>query len=246
MKFTKNIHKQAYLTGVLSLFLFGCSVKEAYITPEGLLSVLGPSPNFTPENLPKDWIIKTNGKLNKSQIQIVTKNGKRSLKVTSAKDDFIIVRRTNAMMLATPFLSWSWLIEQALSSGYHPLRIIIGFYGGDPKSRVDGNKTFKWLSNSLPRHDRMISFTWGKSALQRGSLMTQSRASTSLAPSYTVRGGRENVGSWWLETVDVSSLYHQIWPKDNRASTRIVFIGIGAIAEPFLATAQFSDIKLSR
>ena len=246
MKITKKIHQQAYITVVLSLILSGCSVKEAYITPEGLLSVLDPSSNFSTENLPKDWIIKNNGTLNKNQLQIVIKNGKRSLKVTSAKDAFIIVRRTNAMMLATPFLSWSWLIEQPLSSGNHPPCIFIGFYGGDPKSRKFSNKTFKWLGNSLPRHDRTISLTWGKSALQRGSLITQRRDGTNLVPSYTVRGGRENTGSWWLETVDVSSLYQQIWPKDNKANARIVFIGIAAISERFPATAQFSGIKLSR
>ena len=246
MKPPKLFHKLASFVGVIGLTLFGCSVKEANIAPEGLLSVLGPSPGFSPEDLPRDWIIKKNGNLNMSQLRIVTKAGKRTLKITNAEDSFIIVRRTNAMMLATPFLSWSWLIEPQSPSGYHPVRIVIGFYGGNPRSHIKRNRSFKWLGNSLPKHDRIISFTWGESALQRGTLIIPTKDKTNIAPAYTVRGGRENTGSWWLETVDVSTLYRQIWPEDNRASARIVFIGMTTVAGSPSAPAHISGITLSR
>jgi len=246
MKPPKLFHKLASFVGVIGLTLFGCSVKEANIAPEGLLSVLGPSPGFSPEDLPRDWIIKKNGNLNMSQLQIVTKAGKRSLKIANAEDSFIIVRRTNAMMLATPFLSWSWLIEPQSPTGYHPVRIVVGFYGGDPRSHIRRNRSFKWLGNSLPKHDRAISFTWGESALQRGALINPKLNKTNIAPTYTVRGGRENTGLWWLETVDVSTLYRQIWPEDNRANARIVFIGIAAVAGSATAPAHISGITLSR
>lgn len=246
MRILSKPYKLATIAGVLSLLLSSCSVKQASITPEGLLNVLGPSPSFNPENPPKDWIIVRNGKIKKNQLQIAIKNGTRSLKVTNAENSFIIARRINAMMLATPFLSWSWLVEQQSTFGYHPLRIVIGFYGGDPKSRAESRQSLKWLGNTFPRHDRIINLTWGESALQRGTLMNTLLDNSSMTSSYIVRGGRENTGSWWLEAVDVSTLYRKSWPKDNKANARIVFIGIAAEAQRFSAPTQFSNIKLFR
>ena len=245
MKIPTILQQQAFLAGVLSVVLNGCAVKEADITPEGLLSVLGPSPDFSLENLPKDWIIEKEGSLNKNQLQIVTKNDKFALKITNAKNTFTIARRINAMMLATPFLSWSWFVEQSSIQGYHPLSIVVGFRGGDSRSHNQSSRSFNWFGNTLPEHDRAIKLTWGESALQRGTLNPPQNR-TKLSQSYTVRGGRENTGLWWLETIDVSTLYSKIWPEDNIASIRIVFIGVSAVAERLPAPIQFSSIKLSR
>jgi hypothetical protein len=187
-----------------------------------------------------------NGPLDESLLQIVVKDGVPSLKITNAEDTFIVVRRTKAMMLATPFLSWSWFIEPPSTSGYHPVRLVIGFYGGNPASRSRGSQPFRWLESSLPAHDRAISLTWGESALQRGTLTTPPPGSTNAAARYTVRGGRENAGSWWLETVDLSDLYRQVWPKDDSAKAQVVFIGIAAAAGRAPAPAHVSGIILSR
>jgi hypothetical protein len=234
------------LVGTMLLTLAGCAVKQTNVAPEGLLAVLGPFPGFSPENLPDDWTIEKNGSLDVKQLQIVTKNGMPSLKITNGEDSFIVVRRTNAMMLATPFLSWSWFIEPPSTSGYHPVHMVIGFYGGDPASRSGGNRPFRWLVSSLPTHDRAMSLTWGESALQRGTLTAPPAGSASAAPRYTVRGGRENAGSWWLETVDLSDLYRQIWPQDDSAMAQVVFIGIAASARRTPAPAHVSGITLSR
>ena len=32
---------------------------------------------------------------------------------------------------------------------------------------------------------------------------------------YVVRGGRENLGRWWQESVDLSALYARAWPGDS-------------------------------
>lgn len=231
--------------GIMLLILTGCSVKEANVEPEGLLSVLGPFPGFSPEDLPDDWAIEKNGSLDVSQIQIVTKDGLPSLKITNAENSFIVARRTNAMMLATPFLSWSWLIEPPSTTGYHPVRMVIGFYGGDRRSRSRTSQPLRWLGSSLPTHDRAMSLVWGESALQRGTLVMPTSDSTNADPLYTVRGGRENTGSWWLETVDLSSLYRQIWPQDDSVNARIVYIGIEAVAGRVPSPACVSDITLS-
>jgi len=246
MKFLQFFLGATTLAGVILPILSGCTVKHAYVAPEGLLSVLGPFPGFSVADLPDDWIIKKNGSLDVVQLRVVTKDGIPSLRITNAEDSFIIVRRTEAMMLATPYLSWSWLIEQPSTSSYHPVRMVIGFYGGASKRRPVSSPPFRWLGSSLPTHDRIISLTWGESALQRGTIETPSKDSTNATPSYTVRGGRENTGAWWLETVDLSDLYHKIWPQDNRAIAQVVFIGIEAVAGHVPAPVHVSGITLSR
>ena len=231
--------------GIMLLLLTGCSVKKAIVAPEGLLSVLGPFPGFSPENLPDDWAVVKNGNLDIKQIQIVTKDGLPSLKITNSENSFIVMRRTNAMMLATPFLSWYWLIDPPSTTGYHTIRMVVGFYGGDPKSRSSISQPFRWLGRSLPPHDRAINLVWGESALQRGTLIKPTTDSKNKVPLYIVRGGRENTGSWWQETVDLSSLYRQVWPQDNSANAKIVYIGIKAVADSVPAPAYVFDITLS-
>ncbi len=226
--------------------LQGCAVEQASVAPEGLLEVLGPFPGFSPVKLPGDWAVEKDGELNESQLQIVNMDGVPSLKVTNGEESFVVVRRTNAMMLATPYLSWSWYIEPPSASGYHPVRLVIGFYGGDPASPSRGSEPLRWLGSTLPPHDRALSLTWAESALQRGTLSPLKDKNKRAAPRYTVRGGRENAGSWWLETVDLSDIYRKAWPKDEGGDTRIVFIGIAASGGRTPAPAFVSGIVLSR
>lgn len=246
MKFLQIFLEVTTLAGVILLILPGCTVKQASVAPEGLLSVLGPFPGFSPLDLPIDWIIEKSDSLDVGQLRVVTKDGIPSLRITNSEDSFIIVRHTNAMMLATPFLSWSWLIEPPSTSGHHPVRMVIGFYGGASKGQRVSSQPFRWPGSSLPTHDRIISLTWGESALQRGTIVMPPKDSTNPVPRYTVRGGRENTGSWWVETVDLSDLYRKIWPEDNRAIVQVVFIGISAVAGHVPAPVHMSGIILSR
>lgn len=234
------------LAGAMLSGLSACAVPQASVAPEGLLQVLGPFPGFSPVELPGDWAIEKQGSLDESQLQVVNKQGIPSLRVTNGADSFVVVRRTRAMMLATPFLSWSWNIEPPSAPGYHPVRLVVGFYGGDPESPSRGSQPLRWLGSALPAHDRALSMIWGESALQRGTLSPPVEAEARAAPRYSVRGGRENAGSWWLETVDLSALYQRSWPKDDAVEVQIVFIGIAAAGERPPAPANIAGIILSR
>ena len=238
---------KSFVLAAAALFLIsGCAVEQASVAPEGLLEVLGPFPGFSAVELPGDWAIDKNGELDASQLKIINMQGVPSLRVTNGEDSFVVVRRTRAMMLATPFLSWSWYIEPPSASGYHPVRLVVGFYGGDPASPSRGSEPLRWLGSSLPPHDRAIALTWAESALQRGALAKGNPEEKRSAPRYTVRGGRENAGSWWLETVDLSDIYRKVWPRDEMAQTQIVFIGIAAAGNRNPAPANISGVVLSR
>ena len=87
---------------------------------------------------------------------------------------------------------------------------MVVFHGGNPKSRGLGGTALVWPDDSLPPHDRAVVIIWGESALQRGSI-TKPKSSTrrQAASRYTARGGRENTGSCWLETVELSDIYRR-------------------------------------
>jgi hypothetical protein len=236
---------KAAVLGLL-MGLWGCTVQQVSVAPEGILQVLGPIPGFSPVEMPGDWAIEKQGELDESQLQIINKDGIPSLKVTNGADGFVVVRRTSAMMLATPFLSWSWNIEPPSAPGIHPVRLVIGFYGGDLESPSRGSQPLRWLGSSLPAHDRALAMTWAESALQRGTLLPAPEADSRAAPRYIVRGGRENAGSWWLETVDLSDLYQRSWPADDAAMAQVVFIGIASAGGRSPAPVNISGILLSR
>ena len=94
--------------------------------------------------------------------------------------------------------------------GVHPVRLVVGFHGGNPKSRGLGGTAWFDPMTPCPPHDRAVVIIWGESALQRGSI-TKPKSSTrrQAASRYTARGGRENTGSWWLETVELSDIYRR-------------------------------------
>ena len=219
-------------------------VPRATVEPKGLLEVLGPTPEFVPEALPGDWVVDGYSRDGGAELSVVRKQGVPALRMVNGEDSFLVVRRTQATLLATPYLSWAWNMEHH-EQGFHPVRLIVGFHGGDPKSGTWAGQPLVWLGSALPPHDRALVITWGASALQRGSLV-RPRGGKRGVPRYTARGGRENAGAWWVETVDLSQLYARVWPGDDAARASVVFIGVAAAGGRKPTPAHVSGIVLSR
>ncbi len=228
------------------LLLAGCAVERVSVEPEGRLEVLDALERFSSGILPADWALEGAGKAFEAHLSVVVENGVPALRVSNGEDSFVVVRRTQAMLLATPYLSWGWNVEPH-GAGAHPVRLVVGFFGGNPESGSWGSQPFAWLGSALPPHDRALAIVWGDSALRRGT-MTLSGDRPNAAPLYTARGGRENNDLWWLETVDLSHLYALVWPGDDLGRVQVVYIGIAAAAagERPPSAAYVSDIVLSR
>ncbi len=224
--------------------LVGCAQPLTGEPPSGTMDVLGPVPTFEPGALPRDWI--TEGKVGRSQLTVVERDGIPALKVINGRQSFVAVKPTKASLLATPYLSWAWNMEPQ-ESGFHPVRLVVGFQGGHLKSRRWGSSSPVNTGSGLPLHDRAVVITWGESALQRSSItMPETKSGTQAALRFTARGGAENTGSWWFETVDLSDIYRRAWPGDDAANTRIMFIGFAAAAGKRVSPAYLSGIRLSR
>ena len=218
--------------------LAGCSETTAtLVAPDGKLDVLGPAPNFSTVTLPNDWVAA--GSDAQSRFSVVAHDGIPVLKVTLGEKEAYAVRRVDASLLTTPYLSWAWNVE-AHGQGQHPVRLVIGFRGGPSKSAAPRPR---WSGPSLPPHDRLLALIWGDSALNRGTLAAGDDGAW---PTYTVRGGRENSRTWWLETVDLAQLYTGAWPDDNLSSARLMFIGVAATANPRTVVAHVAGVQLSR
>lgn len=212
--------------------------------PEGRLSVMGAGLNFNFDAPPKDWLIATSddvisAKTVFSPLTSVTRDGVPALEIRSGAAQSIAVRRVNAMLMATPYLTWSWHLSDH-GVGIHPVRMVIGFQGGAPLGTPN-----KGQSNGLPNHDRALTLVWGDTALRRGTLTAPPPDRPLEAAVYTVRGGRENTRKWWRDTVDLSELYKKAWPGDTSRTVHITFIGMAAAPRLPAVRGRVSGIELS-
>ena len=211
--------------------------------PEGQLAVMGPDPSFSLDAPPKDWIISTTSPNPSGQgratLRTVSHQGVPAVELSSTDTMSVAVRRVDAMLLATPYLSWSWHLSDH-GQGIHPVRIVVGFVGG-----IGEDAARDPLGGDLPAHDRAIALVWGDTLLRRGSLSLPPADRPTQAPLYTVRGGRENTRRWWLETVDLSQIYAEAWPGDDFKKVRIGFIGLAAAPRKPAVSGRVSGILLS-
>lgn len=234
-----------YLGLVGLLALFACSATDATIQLGGSLNVFSTNKAFVITDLPDDWV--TRGKISKRAVSATSALGSTTVSVTSAPKPYLFARRIQASLLATPYLSWRWKLQSG-SQGNHPIRIVIGFSEGGAAPIERSTFTQLFPGSALPRHDRVLTLLWAPSALMRGNLepIAVSGKSKKLEAHYAVRGGAENIGFWWPETVDLASLYKSSWPTDTQSSVQVRFIGVTSAASKFRMTAFFSDLRLSR
>lgn len=236
-----TICKVLILTGGI-LSLVACAdttIKPNQPSPEGRLPIMGPAPSFNLDAPPEDWIIFGGPQDGQSAISNVTREGVPALEIKSGAKRVIAVRRVNAMMLATPYLSWAWHLTSH-GKGIHPVRVVVGFQGGAPQDTQLGTQ-----GDTLPPHDRALALVWGDTALRRGTLSLPPADRPLQAPLYTVRGGRENTRKWWVENVDLSTLYAKAWPGDNHRKARITFIGLAAAPSSTVVRGRVSGILLT-
>jgi len=221
-----------------------CAAPRVSVDPSGRMEVLGPEPGFSPASPPPGWVHEGDAD---GRVEVVSQ-GVPALRVRPGDGAFVFARRTDAVLLAAPYLSWAWNMD-AQRAGPHPVRIVVGFHGGDPKSPSWGSQPLAWLGSVLLPHDRVLMLVWGESVLARGDLSpvveSASAVPANRAPRFTVRGGRENAGQWWVETADRADLYSRAWPRDDHRRVRIVFVGIASAVQAE-AGAHVSGIVLSR
>ena len=227
---------------VLAVLVSGCAIPTKSISPEGYLEIFGPTSTLKKANLPAEWFVDgmERSSFVADHLSIERIDGSPALNISTGSQNYIIAKRTRASLLAAPFLSWSWNVPSFQGNEY-PIRLIIGFHGGNPKSSSWGSQLLVYLGKITPPFDRAISIIWHRKGLLRGTI-----DHTTKLPKYIARGGIDNTDKWQTENIDLAELYKRLWPKDEYHKVRIMFAGFAARQSATPTSAAFADFVLSK
>jgi len=221
------------------VLLSACAVERVTPGPASSLDILGPRPDLVTVGLDGSWKISDTSVL--KTLSIERFEGIPGLRMRPMGHAYSMVRRLDAQLTVTPFLTWTWLTEENHSQR-HPVHIIAGFNSGSGASE---DPKYEWFDDDLPHHDRAIEFIWSDSALARGTFKGP-QLKPARPPYYVVRGGREAFGVWWYEALDLQALYQRAWPKDDIFGVRVSFLGFRTETGAEDEAMTVSGLRLSR
>ncbi len=245
MQSADHIARICVLTLLVIGFLSACAPPRSASPLGGTLDVLGPDRAFSTalnnDHIPDDWVL--SGSPSASALRISTLDRIPALNITAEKQSFALARRVNALMLATPYLSWAWHVAPP-KSGPHPVRIIVGLVNRDEELRRPW-----WQIGGRDEDvvDRIITIIWNGTALGRGNIIKlQTAEDRPEAAEYIVRGGPEQGGRWWVDTVDLSLIHRQVWQRDDPAKIEIKYIGIAVKPSSQTSSMGIATLRLQR
>ena len=206
------------------------------------MEIFGPSHGFTKGKIPNDWVLEGSSyeKVYTRNLMINDRGGTPTMRLTPTKKSFVLLRRTKASLLASPYLGWSWNIYNPSGQNF-PISIIVGFYGGDPTSRSWGSRPLVYLGTKVPPYDRTIAIVWGTNSDSKGNIKIRNNK-----PFYIAGIGASKNNNWLNENIDLSKLYRRIWPTDDVVKARIMFVGFASASSSSSAIAEFGDVVLYR
>jgi len=234
---------------VLSFTLQACgeTTPSLQIGTGSRINVLTSQTQFYKDKMPAGWVIEGadaddlfNARNKIPNILMTQKMGQTGVHIQTAHSDFILARYTHANLLVSPYLIWDWFVSEHKGE-HHPVRLLIGFYGGNPESPPLENGKLIWKGNDLPPYDRLLAIGFDDMALKRGNLYDMGKVKY-----YAQRGGYENSNIWHQEAADLNTLYARSWPKDNIGNVTINFVGITSQSNSNPGGITFSSIRLSR
>ena len=243
MRQGKDLLVMVFLCLALSALLTGCAerIVVSAIGPDGTLAILKPDSQFSRALAKGQWVIV--GDPSPGALVITKQDGIPALKFTHSSDDFFLVRPIEANLMATPYLDWSWRMS-AHEGPYHSVSLMIGMRAPEGSPHASTPSLAPWIRGTTGAN-RILSIRWSKSALERGYLAPHP-GSSSNAIIYSARGGTENAGLWWRESLDLSRLYGQAWPSEDLTKSRIVFIALKADSPIAASPAYIFEIRLFR
>lgn len=222
-----------------------CSPVRDAVPLGGTMSVLGPDQTFieavSTGELPAGW--ETSGSMPADALSVHQIGKFKAISIKADGRPYALIRRTNASLLATPFLSWAWH-TQPPNTGTHPVRIIVGL-----ADRVGKPSSAWWKIGGSDAGEvtRIIEMTWNETALGRGTVIgPRADGEHPESARYIARGGGEQANRWWVDAVDLSLIHRQVWPADTQANMDIRFIGIAVHKTRNPATMNIAAIRLMR
>lgn len=234
----------ALLVAALPVLVAACAKAPPAVPIGAGLTILAPDIAFERSlkagTLPEDWVVVSD--VPKGALSIAVVNGTAALKVDGGSHPFAAMRRTKASLLATPYLTWGWNVEPT-RNGPHPVQVVVGLRDkARPKKR-------SWLdfSDEETSADRIITIVWEETALGRGTVIGPIRRKGEAERArYIARGGQEQGKRWWIDTVDLSLIHHQVWPQDKPANMEVVLIGVAVAKADQNGVMNLAHVRLNR
>lgn len=228
----------------LSAAVSACAKAPPAVPLGAGLTVLGPDLALERAlkggELPDDWTVV--GDIPDGALAISVVDGTAALSVTGGKQPFAAMRRTRASLLATPFLTWGWNVTPP-RRGSHPVQIVVGLRDRQKPAK----RSWMDFSDDDAVADRLITIVWEETALGRGTVIGPIRRKGEAERArYIARGGQEQGRRWWIDTVDLSLIHHQVWPGDAPANMEIVLIGVAAAKADVSAVMNVAHVHLNR
>ncbi|MAH83803.1 MAG: hypothetical protein CBB68_05505 [Rhodospirillaceae bacterium TMED8] len=225
------------------ILLLACEKTDTTVGLDGVLAVFSPNPANAVLGGTSNWVFV--GNKSALDLRSIDESRTPALEVWSTQSRGAAIRRVNARLLATPFLTWRWSVGEG--EPQHPIRIVIGFSNKAETEKKGMLSRVIW-GNNPPSYSRTLSLIWGGSALLRGSLIRErlSQPNKIKTVRYVVRGGEENRDKWWLENLDLSRIYSIAWPDSDMAKTRIVFVGLSSTGSKIPERMRIMALRLSR
>ena len=240
---------------ILPLFLItGCSFSDSESTKPLKVSnlsnvtILNSETFFNDQNIPKGWVLEG---LNSEDAFFSRKQAPKveNIKVSNiigthiqnAHRDFLLAKYNRTSLLVNPYLSWMWNVSEHTGM-HHPVRLMIGFYGGKHDSQPLYSDDLIWQEGKrLPPFDRVLAIGYEDLALRRGNLYDFGKLKY-----FAQRGGVEQTNQWIEETVDLSIIYKAAWPDDDFSKVITTFVAMMASHREGDGAITFANIQLNK
>jgi hypothetical protein len=151
----------------------------------------------------------------------------------------MLVRFVDVALDAYPILSWRWYVEKGIESDVdertaegddHPARLYIVIEDSQGK-------------------ERRLEIIWGNEILKAGDWKHLQGSLSFLFgsfPHYVANGGRENLGRWRDESVDLQRLHRELWGDPRRAHMTQIALFCDSDETGDSSVAYFAEVRVER
>jgi len=166
-----------------------------------------------------------------ADFSFAVKEGTPSLRVATKDSASMLYRFVDIDLAKFPVLRWRWFVEMGIESEIdertregddHPARLFLTFVGEDDERRS-------------------MEIIWGNRHLKAGD-----DKMLGTFPHFVANGGKENIGRWHAEKVDLLALYRRYWKQTGGVRLSDIAIFCDSDETGAESVSYFSDIRLTK
>jgi hypothetical protein len=172
--------------------------RDHVLFPDGspVFSIMSFSEPLVLDPLPAGWYHRRFWRHGPMDISFAIKEGTPAIRLATSDTASMLFRHVDVPLDEYPILSWRWFVEKGIESELDELTL-----GGD-----DHPARFFIVLEAPDGEPHQMEIIWGNRSLGAGDYKN-----IGSFPHYVANGGRENLGQWHDEEVDLSEIYDELW-----------------------------------